>query len=260
MKRLIITSLCLLLTSSIALGDWAPGDDYKMHFPQLPDPTGWDVTGSQSELADDFLCTETGPITDVHFWGSWIGDDVGTITQITVLLYDNITADQNPYGSWSMPGTLIASLYLPAEGDFTVRNWGTGDQGWYYPGDGYTHDPVVIPGDHEGIYQVNITGITDPDFYQVNGEIYWLGLYFVTDEETADGTAKFGWKTSQDHYEDDAVYYGKLPDSAGGEWTWLELIDPQTEESLDMAFVITPEPATIALLGLGALSLIRRKR
>jgi hypothetical protein len=52
--------------------------NHKMHYPQLPDPGGWDVnaTGNVSlpnsiMLADDFRCTETGYIDDMHFWGSW---------------------------------------------------------------------------------------------------------------------------------------------------------------------------------------------
>jgi len=43
MKRLMITSLCVLFANSIAFADWAPGDPHKMHFPQEPDPYGWDV-------------------------------------------------------------------------------------------------------------------------------------------------------------------------------------------------------------------------
>ena len=40
---------------------------------------------------------------------------------------------------------------------------------------------------------------------------------------------------------------------------WRELIDPRTGISLDMAFVITPEPATLALLTLGAIAVLRRR-
>jgi hypothetical protein len=63
-----------------------------------------------------------------------------------------------------------------------------------------------------------------------------------------------GWKTSWMHWNDDAVWrlVGGMP--------WYELTDPITGESLDMAFVITPEPTTMALLGLGAMALMRRKR
>ena len=45
--------------------------EHKMHFPQLPDEDGWDVNATDMCLADDWECSETGYVTDVHFWGSW---------------------------------------------------------------------------------------------------------------------------------------------------------------------------------------------
>ena len=42
-------------------------------FPQLPDPKGWDVAYSGCWLADDWRCSETGPVSDVHFWVSFSG-------------------------------------------------------------------------------------------------------------------------------------------------------------------------------------------
>lgn len=84
-KRKILPILIMMLLITTALstmifttskGDWGPGDDYKMHFPQLPDPTGWDVYAvaqlpgfSDVVLSDDFRCSETGWIKDIHFWG-----------------------------------------------------------------------------------------------------------------------------------------------------------------------------------------------
>jgi hypothetical protein len=49
-----------------------------MHFPQLPDSTGWDVKASGGIcLADDWQCSETGYVGDIHFWGSWKNGIVG---------------------------------------------------------------------------------------------------------------------------------------------------------------------------------------
>ncbi|MCJ7578787.1 MAG: hypothetical protein MUO91_10085, partial [candidate division Zixibacteria bacterium] len=46
--------------------------NHKMHFPQLPDLEGWDVYAVYPKtLADDWKCSATGPVTDIHFWGSW---------------------------------------------------------------------------------------------------------------------------------------------------------------------------------------------
>jgi hypothetical protein len=71
MKRKIIGILiCMLMigTTTIAIADWEPSDGHKMHFPQMPDPVGWDVNFHDFYLADDWRCSETGPVTDIHFW------------------------------------------------------------------------------------------------------------------------------------------------------------------------------------------------
>ena len=66
---------------SIAAGeggpcDWRPGAPHKMHWPQLPDlgSTGIDISLAQLTLADDFKCTATGPVRDIHIWGSFEKD------------------------------------------------------------------------------------------------------------------------------------------------------------------------------------------
>ena len=97
----------------------------------------------------------------------------------------------------------------------------------------------------------------------------WLGISAnLLDPENF----AWGWKTADveqypdpwtgNHYLDDAVYYdlqGGFPPPPD---QWNDLIDPETGESLDLAFVITPEPgsAVLALLG-GMLFLgLRRRR
>ncbi|MEZ6319424.1 MAG: PEP-CTERM sorting domain-containing protein, partial [Phycisphaerales bacterium] len=93
-----------------------------------------------------------------------------------------------------------------------------------------------------------IEQIADP-FYQEAGTIYWLDLSVIT----LDPLARVGWKTSLDHFEDDAVW------SVAG-LGWQELFDPFNGQSLDLAFVITPEPATAVLLGVGTVLACRRRR
>ena len=237
--RTIAVAAATLLMSLPVLADWNPGDPFKMHYPQLPDPNGWDVLVRPPVfVADDFLCTETGPIAGVHLWGSFQRDLVGPLVNVHL----SIHADDRT-GSFSKPGALLWSRdFSPNE--FTVRQWGTGDEGWLDPVDG-----VVLPHDHHGIYQININPITVDPFVQQQGNIYWLDVQVLSLDSL------FGWKTSgSPHFEDDAVF------GPGDPALWHPLVDPNTGQSLDMAFVIVPEPATLVLLMSGVIGVVALSR
>ena len=82
-------------------------------------------------------------------------------------------------------------------------------QGWYDPLTG-----EIIFNDHQTYYQYNITDIPDP-FIQQEGQIYWLEL--CADVEDPENT-HWGWKSSENHWEDDAVWrYGE---------PWRDLFEP----------------------------------
>ena len=251
---LAIVTATFVFLAAPALADWDPGDGHKMHFPQMPDPFGWDVNFTEPKvLADDWLCTMTGPVEDIHFWFSARGD------QLPPDMIDNIHVsihDDDRSGPFSKPGNLLWEADYPA-GSFVTRDWGTGQQGFYDPNTGEAY-----PDDHFQIYQANITDITDP-FIQEEGNIYWLDLS-VTSLVPFPGL-EYGWKTSLDHFEDAAVW----SDFGGAGADWQPLHDPFTGEALDLAFVITgreiPEPGTVmmffsaGLMGLVAFAR-RRKR
>ena len=91
----VCTLMILASSSFVTMADWNPGDGHKMHFPQLPDEAGWDVyaTAGLSDygypdicLADDWMCNESGPVTDIHFWGSWKGGITGTINGFQIAI------------------------------------------------------------------------------------------------------------------------------------------------------------------------------
>ena len=234
----------LLLLTVTAQADWDIGDPHKMHNPQLPDPVGWDVDFTTDFIFDDWQCSESGPVSDVHFWYSWNDDLVGQISRMVVEVWDDVPAgqDPDPQITYSHPGAqLWGRTFYPNE--FAVRDAGTGDQGWLAPS--FTVPQWNRP-DHQNYYQMNIMDIIDP-FEQEQDKIYWLGLHLIPEGVGPEA----GWKTSQDHFNDDATYY------YGG---WKELIDPETGVSLDMAFVIVPEPNVIimVLMSGGGLLFVRR--
>ena len=100
MSRIAILFLALLLLVPSANADWVSGDGYKMHFPQFPDESGWDVNATWPViLADDWLCSDTGWIKDIHFWGSWRNGDVGQITSFKLSIHEDLPKGhaENPY-------------------------------------------------------------------------------------------------------------------------------------------------------------------
>lgn len=242
MNRFMVSVLAAAWVTTSAGADWNEGDPFKMHFPQLPDPTGWDVNATFPKvLADDWLCTASGPVDDIHFWGSWREDLVGPISNIHLSIHANI-----PDGGqgFSIPGEELWSWDTGPTG-FTDRLYGEGPQGWYDPNTGQWQRD-----DHFMFFQYNVMDIPDP-FIQEEGTIYWLDVSVMVD----DPVFQWGWKTSQDHFMDDAVW-GDFPDPQ-----WRELFDPKSGESLDMAFVIVPGPGAASLfIAAGLLMRGRRRR
>jgi len=232
-KKIVGLCICMLLigTTGIAIADWVPSDGHKMHFPQMPDPIGWDVNFHDWWLADDWQCSETGPVKDIHFWISWRHDIVGDLPFIAISIFSN-----NPGPPYSQPlEPLWMRTFTPDQ--FIIAGPWNGDQGWLEPyGDFYSHD-------HVSYYQVNIKNITEP-FMQEKNAVYWLVLqmpYMYPIE--------IGWKTSDDHFMDAAVW--------GNPSQWTPIIDPIEQIPIDFAFVITnytPAPPKPDLSCRGSLS------
>ena len=266
----LLMALSFACFASAAPADWNLGDPHKMHFPQLPDEDGWDVSWYNAgyepiELADDWVCTQSGPVTDIHIWFSAKEDLYSGMLDrfnICVRIYSD-----NPDGGqgYSVPDQFLwgwtwNEMY-PDPGNVAVRPDGAGDQGWWWPGEDF------IQHDHADIWQLNLTELADHSgmpFEQVAGEVYWLNVHIsTTDQFSHIPDPAIGWKTADvdrypenpgQHFRDDAVWYDQFTHQ------WQELRDPITGESLDLAFVITPEPATVALLAVGAVALLRKRR
>jgi hypothetical protein len=239
-KLLPVLAVALFVLSFGASADWDPSMPAK--WVQMPDETslGIDVNASYNFiLADDFPCTETGPIRQIHIWGSWLDDFLPwgrpDSVKFTLSFHEDIPDSESPTG-YSMPGDVLWYRdFRP--GEFTANVWLDGiPEGWMDPPDWYTY-----PADYV-IWQYNFYLPDGEEFWQEgspgNPMVYWLNVKAVP----FDGQAMFGWKTSQDQWHDDAVwgegdepYYGP----------WFELWYPPGHElygtSIDLAFVIVGE-------------------
>jgi hypothetical protein len=204
-------------------------------------PTGIDVNatasplgGPQFLLADDFLCTQSGPIQMIYVWGSWRRDqyplgDPGAVDFTLSLHLDNPAGP----GGFSEPGPLLWMRDFHP-GEFQFLQWAANlQEGWLDPPDAYVpfgdtvcwlYEFPLMPGE---FYQEG-----SPDF----PVIYWLDVQARPHES---GT-KFGWKTSETQWHDDAVWtQGTEPPVE----PWRELHyppgHPWAGNSLDLAFAIT---------------------
>jgi len=158
----------------------------------------------------------------------------------------------------SHPGQLLWSQSFDPH-TYQVREAFQGPEDWYDPNRGaFDND------NHQIAYQYNF--LIDPAraFEQEGAPgapvIYWLSVGVeVFDIEQI---AEFGWKTSMQHWNDDAVWRDEIGSTAPSPWNELRYPDLHEfqGESIDLAFVITPEPATMMLLAAGSLCLLRKRR
>ncbi len=215
-----VVCMLLVLASTLVVADWNEDDGHKMHYPQLPDPVGWDVYATQGlasdypdvVCADDWTCSETGWVMDIHFWGSWKGDVVGEIRYFDLAIAKNIPADP-PEIPYSRPGEIIWERKIA---EYSIRGPFEGDQGWYCEPMG----EILYP-DHKNYYQYNVFLTEDDWFWQDAQRTYWLLISANVSKAAAGADQAFwGWKSSRDHYLDDAVF-SVLPT-----YDWIDLYEP----------------------------------
>jgi len=253
----VLAILCQLQFVAAVKADWNPGDPAKwVQLPNLVD--GMDVYDTFSPalpynkiLADDFLCTQTGPITSIHIWGSWLNDHVPKDPASGALippLFDlsfhaDVPAGVDPTMPWSHPGPQLWDRVLVPN---QMRIYATGTERFF--------DPNInqVIGPDTQVWQYNFFIPPTEAFFQNQGTIYWLNVQ-VQPQPPVDpaGPFVFGWKTSIDHFNDDAVF-GDNDALSAPPPLWRELRDPfiTPPRSLDLAFVLDtiPEPASFALV------------
>jgi hypothetical protein len=273
----------LFCLATPASADWDPAvDPYK--FLQPPDLTtnGIDIkVDSGIVLADDFLCVTPALITDVHLWTSWKNDIEGVITNIHLSIHDDVPGFYDPPDPPhdyvpSHPGNELwfkdivpQADYVEAQhpGYFTiipVFTFPAGEYEWWWQ----VGETAIEEGD-QIVWLVNIFIDEDEAFHQQGTQaeplIYWLDVSVDVEDVAAGPQPEFGWKTSAEHWQDDAVIWNdtqwddlRYPPGHPF-WSEFDVEDP-TKGSIDMAFVVTPEPGTMAVLAIGGIFVFCRRR
>ena len=196
------------------------------------------VTDGPWVLADDFVCTNTGPITDIHLWGSWLNNQVGT-NSITFWLAMFANVPANPPGQpFSQPGALIWSQCF-SPGQYSENFYGPSDETFIDPG-----PPATLGADSQIWYYCFYP--TNPPTQQgtaSNPQIYWLAVFAQQPAGTAGSF--FGWKTTTNVQNDISVHaqwtQGFCPASiAGTGLSWTPNRDT-TGKGLDLSFMLTTQ-------------------
>lgn len=272
----LLAAVSLLATSTFA--DWDPGQPYK--YRQLPDlQNGMDVNATYNGqfpfvkvLADDWLCQSTDAVRDVHIWGSWLNDQLprnsaGAPDPNAVVFKLSIHEDSRPPNTYSRPGQLVwQQVFQP--GAFRARPYATSNELFYDP------NTNQILGTDTTVWQYNFDQLLDPFIQQgtaANPKVYWLDVQAMPVGVPGGALPPvFGWKTSRDSYfpnpygitDDDAVF-GDTTGFGGTPLDWRDMHypsqSPYAGQSINLAFVITPEPGS-AFFVVAMASLVRRRR
>jgi hypothetical protein len=228
-------ALCFTTQGFTADCDWNFGDPNKMHWAQEPDlsSTGVDISMLIVKLADDFECTSSGPINDIHIWGSFINDTLppngADSLTFDISIYSDIPAQGDIL---SRPGNLLwTRTFQP--GEYSANRVYDGLEDWYDP-----PRSRYFPDNNRYVFQYDFC-IEDNPFIQDEGTIYWLVVDEVGPDNPYSADYKFGWKTTTRdlRWNDNAVY------QIDGYNYWVEMTYPDEHEfkseALDLAFVIT---------------------
>jgi hypothetical protein len=204
-------------------------------YEQLPNiDAGLDVWNDNDALADDFVCTNPGPITDIHIWGSWLKNQIGTNT-LTFWLGIYSDVQPNPLNGLtnSQPGNLLWSQSF-APGQYAEELWALGTQEQFLD----PNPPAIIGPDNNVYYYCFYP--TNPFVQQglaTEPKTYWLAAYVTGPAGTP---YQYGWKTALTVQNDISVHVpwpGVPP--AGGWKPTFESVAGAGNIPLDLAFRLT---------------------
>jgi hypothetical protein len=175
-------------------------------------------------VADDFSCTNAGPITDIHIWGAWQFDQMDSGATFELQIWTNVPATTN--GTFITPSHPGAWLWYATlgPGSYSAHPVFTNTEPFLFPGQGFSGGSQVLW--QYNFYPTNLFtqlgSITNP-------AVYWLGVVVFPQISGF----SFGWKTSTNHFSDYALY----SQNDGG--TWQLIGTATTTNYADMAFALT---------------------
>jgi hypothetical protein len=247
----------LVLATTAAYAHW-PDNPNRTKYVQWPDTStkGFDVLATQGPpgptgglpiiLADDFQCTETGPVTDIHLWISWLGFSGATTlppVPITLGIWTDVPATIGPGGGLipSHPGQLLwTNTFVPGfgPGTYSIKFWSAAQERFWDP----ELPPPGILGADNAIWQYNFYPPATNTFTQrgmpSTPVMYWLSMTAVSLQTGAAGPF-IGWKTATNQVYDNAVF-GHVNAAGNPVGDWQPLIDPTLPtRNLDLSFVLT---------------------
>jgi hypothetical protein len=259
MKRLLvllIVAACVASAAAMAQASPVPGAEVKVSQP--PDwVSPWAVAVESQQVvageplttldrmcADDWMCPDGRPITDIHWWGVYGGN--AAIASFRISIFSDVPEGPTN-GLPSHPGNLLYSEMFAFSN--THEEYTGSDVFQYY---------VYLP----------------KPFLQTEGTIYWLSVEAIPVQPT--NISFWFWNTAvlpdMQHNLDDAIFIADydfetgLYDVANYPISWHDLTFTYGDQtySLDMAFELTtvPEPTTIVMIGgalLGFAAMARRK-
>lgn len=178
---------------------------------------GWDERSlfkNPPVMADDWECKDKRPITDIHWWGSFLGwtqphPPKGQMPKgFHIGIWTDVPAGVDR--EYSHPGMLVWENYC----ETSVWNFA-----------GYDLDPREQPMENESCFQFAQFLSQNEWFWQkpegadgtAGRNIYWLSIaaYYSTDQVI---THPWGWKTRPHHFQDDAIRMTQVDNSNGTKW------------------------------------------
>lgn len=210
---------------------------------QPPNLAGYDVSDSLGYvLADDFICTDTGPITGIHIWGSWLNNVHGTITNFVLAIYSDVPAVTNVDGKVtpSEPGRLLWSESF-SQGQFVENEVGASQEQFISP----ASLNVIGPDSQVWLYCFFPTN----PFVQTGSPnaptVYWLAAYAEGQNfgPQYNETPQYGWKTTFTVQNDTSVFnaWGGAMPGSNVPWTpnTTPPDSPAGAQPIDLAFELT---------------------